>query len=62
MANLPSAFGIDASARPRIHGLHVAVVDDVMTTGATATECARALLAAGAGAVSMWAVARTPAG
>ena len=37
-----------------------AVVDDVITTGATADALAAALLAAGAGRASVWAVARTP--
>ena len=37
----------------------IAVVDDVMTTGATAAEIATTLLEAGAAAVRIWAVART---
>ena len=37
---------------------HVALVDDVMTTGATAAECARVLLAGGAQRVQVWALAR----
>ena len=55
-ANLRGAFVCDRS----LAGLHVAVVDDVMTTGATATEMARALRGAGAARVSVWVVARTP--
>jgi len=39
---------------------HVAIVDDVMTTGATLAECARVLLAAGVERVDVWALARTP--
>jgi competence protein ComFC len=34
------------------------VVDDVFTTGATTSECARVLRQAGAGAVAVWTVAR----
>jgi predicted amidophosphoribosyltransferase len=40
-------------------GMNVAVVDDVMTTGATLTEIARTLKAAGAIQVENWVVART---
>ena len=43
-----------------VEGLHVALVDDVMTTGATANAAARALRRAGAAQVSVWVVARTP--
>lgn len=39
---------------------HVAIVDDVMTTGATLIECTKALLAAGVERVDVWALARTP--
>ena len=51
----------DAIRTPlRLEGLHVALVDDVMTTGATANAVARALKGAGADRVSVWVVARTP--
>jgi len=37
---------------------HVAVIDDVMTTGATLAECARVLKHAGVQRVDVWALAR----
>jgi predicted amidophosphoribosyltransferase len=40
----------------------VALVDDVLTTGATAQAAVRTLLAAGAREVRLWVVAKTPAG
>ena len=43
----------------RLAGRHVAVLDDVMTTGATLDAAAAALLAAGATRVDAWVVART---
>jgi ComF family protein len=55
--NLHDAFRCDA----KVEGLHVAIVDDVVTTGATVHELARVLKARGAARVSVWAVARTPA-
>ncbi len=47
------------AARRAVRG-HVLLVDDVLTTGATARACTRALHAAGASAVSLLTLARTP--
>jgi predicted amidophosphoribosyltransferase len=44
-----------------VAGHHIVVVDDVMTTGATAHAVAKALKHAGAVQVSIWVLARTPA-
>jgi ComF family protein len=54
--NMRQAFSCKPDAG--IHGKHVAVVDDVMTTGASLGELARALKQAGASEVSAWVVAR----
>jgi predicted amidophosphoribosyltransferase len=37
---------------------HVAIVDDVVTTGSTVNEVARVLKKAGAQTIEVWAVAR----
>lgn len=55
--NLQGAFRCDLL----LAGLRVAIVDDVVTTGATAAALARALKGAGAARVDIWAVACTPA-
>jgi len=39
---------------------HVAILDDVMTTGATLAECTRVLRRAGVQQVDVWALARAP--
>ncbi|HXI01723.1 MAG TPA: phosphoribosyltransferase family protein, partial [Candidatus Saccharimonadales bacterium] len=41
-------------------GARVVLVDDVLTTGATAGECARVLLKAGAAEILVAVAARTP--
>lgn len=46
----------------RIEGRRIALIDDVLTTGATVNDCARALKRAGAESVCVLTVARTPIG
>ena len=58
--NVRAAFAVDPRRSGELRGRSVALVDDVMTTGATAAEIARVLLQAGAAQVQVWAVARTP--
>ena len=58
--NLRSAFMVEARLRPTVQGQRVALVDDVMTTGTTVGMAAAALLRAGATAVDVWVIARTP--
>lgn len=56
LTNLKQTFFCDA----RLKGECVALVDDVITTGATAELISRCLLQAGAAEVHVWALARTP--
>jgi ComF family protein len=55
----PNVRGAFLASR-RVADRHVLVVDDVLTTGATVAECARALRAAGARRVGVLTVARVP--
>jgi ComF family protein len=56
--NLRNAFALAPEAV--ISGKHLALVDDVMTTGATAKTLARLLMDAGAARVDVYCLARTP--
>lgn len=56
--NVKSAFSVSETGRRQIKGRRILLVDDVLTTGATAEACARALLEAGARAVDLAVIAR----
>lgn len=70
----PAQAGLDAATRRRnlrrafawrgapLHGMHVVLVDDVMTTGSTAAACTSVLREAGAGPVDLWVAARVGKG
>ncbi len=72
--NIPPQIGLSRPARFRnvagemavrpgylLQAAHVLLVDDILTTGATASEAARALKRAGAKEVTVLVLARTPA-
>lgn len=54
--NLKGAFQVK---RP-VEGQHIALIDDVVTTGSTVSELARLLKKSGASRVDIWCLARTP--
>jgi ComF family protein len=54
--NVHRAFS--AQANLQVNGARIVLIDDVFTTGATTSACARVLKAAGAGDVCVWTVAR----
>jgi predicted amidophosphoribosyltransferase len=56
--NLRGAFRVRDATKAQLAGRHVLLVDDVLTTGATAEACTRTLLRAGAGAVDIVTLAR----
>jgi ComF family protein len=57
-ANVATAFAVRPGYVARVAGRHVVLVDDVVTTGATLSASAGALLLAGAASVAAVTVAR----
>jgi ComF family protein len=57
-ANVAGAFRVRSDVHNRLQDLHILIVDDVLTTGATVIECTDTLLAAGARCTSVLTYAR----
>ncbi|CAM3829894.1 ComF family protein [Roseateles saccharophilus] len=60
-ANVRGVFAVEPLRAGVLRGSNVALLDDVMTSGATLFELARVLLQAGVMSVQAWVIARTPA-
>ena len=56
--NVAGAFFVPPGRRRQVEGRRIVLLDDVLTTGATAEACAKALLAAGAACVDLAVIAR----
>jgi ComF family protein len=59
-ASVAGAFAVRPKRRDRLSGRRVLLIDDVITSGATANACATALLEAGALSVDVLLAARVP--
>ena len=55
--NMAGAF----ACKPLVGDPHIAIIDDILTTGSSADALTRTLFQAGAGRVDIWVIARTPA-
>lgn len=58
--NMRDAFALNPRYADRIKDKTIVLIDDVLTSGATANECARVLLKAGAARVDVLILARVP--
>ena len=59
--NVRGAFAVQARTRRPALARHLALVDDVLTTGVTLAECVRTLKRSGADRITVWVAARAPA-
>jgi ComF family protein len=59
-AEVADAFAVRRARAARLRGRRVLLIDDVMTSGATANACAKVLLEAGAASVDVLVAARVP--
>jgi ComF family protein len=60
LKNQRESFALNTAAIHHLTGKHIALVDDVVTTTATARALSELLINAGAQCVDIWALARTP--
>ncbi|EGQ8023022.1 ComF family protein [Vibrio vulnificus] len=58
--NLAGAFRLNRSALPHVIPKHVAIVDDVVTTGCTVRQLCQLLLAVGVESIDIYCLCRTP--
>ena len=57
--NIRNAFTINPRRGTALRNRHVAIIDDVLTTGSTAAEMSRTLLREGVTRVDIWTIARS---